>query len=432
MENRSEHVYQKRDVDYLEQGQREREVRELIRVQGSWIEKYMSWLSRSMDDNLRAMKELRHIKDGTQEVEELLTMEHEGIEMLLVDEVRGWEEKVREDLEEVIKQYGTEGEELRKKWRADLWERVEEGRREMEARLERTRKNELERSAIVDKADWESAPERICSAWQSPFEQLNTQSSSSHQSPSRLEKALADRIPLSGSIWFKARLQGMEKRLRCEAEHVEARLRCNPGLCCNEFERLDLEYLINLTHSESKWQCISCINDARINSALKRNQHVTHIDVDWTVIGDITSLFNAIPTCVTSIFCRKHHIIPANTRLSSSILSISMPNTTLPNEHQRALERNLAQLKKTRRTTLEFAGMVYNYGRGLGVCGASGEFTIRFFGPSSGFVKLQLTHNASCPHQILELEINGSLVLKHLVPESKSFEEIMLSMVHFT
>jgi hypothetical protein len=88
-----------RDHKYLEQGALERKVRDLIPVRGKWVEDYMNWLHSTIENDLAQLKEVHNIevdKYELEQVEILLIQERAEMEMILADEVLGWEEKLRE------------------------------------------------------------------------------------------------------------------------------------------------------------------------------------------------------------------------------------------------------------------------------------------------------------------------------------------------
>lgn len=94
------------------------------------IDDYINWLHQTMDNDL-ALKEAHDIKFGKyglEQVEILLIQERAEVEMILAGEVRGWEQKLREHLIGFFVNDGMEPTtraELDKRWRADLWERLE-------------------------------------------------------------------------------------------------------------------------------------------------------------------------------------------------------------------------------------------------------------------------------------------------------------------
>jgi len=99
--------------------------------------------------------------------------------------------------------------------------------------------------------------------------------------------------------------------------------------------------------------------------------------------------------------------IPDSVELPSNILSITGFNDPndwqLSQKHKDTLNRNISQLDG-KRTTFEFKDMwVSPVGdlRGRGHC----SFTIRFLGPSSGHLKLQLIHHSTEPKECFTAEL---------------------------
>jgi len=112
--------------------------------------------------------------------------------------------------------------------------------------------------------------------------------------------------------------------------------------------------------------------------------------------------------------------IPASIQLSPNILSISGSN--LSEDQKVSLDHNRSQLDKTRSTTVESENMAV-YGVDLTPNSNTSSFTLRFFGPSSDRLTLQLTHRSKTPDQLLKV---GSLAFE--LPQSDTFvlEDIII------
>jgi hypothetical protein len=200
-------------------------------------------------------------------------------------------------------------------------------------------------------------------------------------------------------------------RLWIEVTEVEARL--ERGLeCCHEFE--SHPNIVECAHSDSKWLSVDATaNRGRADSvirALQRNNTVVHIDCIPAYLTK--DEFLAIARKVTSlrIFGAQYQIAD-DVQLPPNILSIE-GRAAMSQEHQDALERNRSQLGD--RTTIEFTRTLLK-GRALVLHGAS-TFTIRFLGPPTGFLTLQLVYRATAPDIYLTV---GEF--KHPVPHSDRF-----------
>ena len=442
--------YWERDHMYLGQGPLDSKVRDLIHVRGKWVEDYMDWLHRTIDNDSALLKEV-HIKVDNYELEEvevLLIQERAEMEMMLADEVRAWKEKLREHDPDIFNWFVFNGHcgldpgrraELEKRGRVDLWERLEDGRSAMAARMAAAESRFLQRVTNAGKkgADetrlkdaWTNLASNVRLTWESLFENIESNATTSSPSPSsprhdRLKRALDSyREDLENRMQerdmgetvrrrCRERIRKRDIRLESEVQDVDERL-ANGLDHCHQFNS-DKD-LINLTHSDSKWLWIDISRDGAIR-ALSRNKHVILVNV-WAhsaSSSDISQFFAAIrnTTSCTSISWFGDEI-PASIELPPNILSFS-PTRYLSLEQEETLALNRSQSDK--RTTIEFSDM-YVTGRDLTPSNLGGSFTLRFFGPSSDYLTLRLIHRSTEAEQFLRVV---SPAFRHPIPKSKSF-----------
>ena len=327
-----------RDHKYLEHGPLERKVRDLIPVRGTWVEDYMNWLHKKVEDDLAQLKEVHNIEVEKYElevVELLLIQERAEMEMILADEVHGWEEQLKEHRVGVSKWLVDNGgmsremrEELDKRERADLWERLEAGRSAMTARMAAAESNFLQRVTGAGKKGanetrlknaWTKLATNIRDTWESLFENIEstpTTLSPSTSSPrhGRLKNALERyREDFEAILRYRdvnetvrqrcrERIRKREIRLESEVQDVDERL--GRGFeHCQELK--SDEDLVDLTHSDSKWLEIDLSRDGAIR-ALSRNNHVIYVFINAgsASSSDISQFFAVIrnTTSCTSIY----------------------------------------------------------------------------------------------------------------------------------
>ena len=436
-----------RDNMYLGHGAQERKVRDLIPVRGKWVEDYTDWLHQTIDGDLALLKEVYHNEVEKYElevVELLLIQEWAEMEMMLVDEVHAWKEKLREHRPDVLKWFVSNGgldqarrAELEKRWRADLWEQLD-GRSAMADRMAAAESRFLQRVTNAGKkgADetqlkdaWTKLTSNIRDAWGSLFNNIESTAIASPPPPSpghdRLKKALDSyREDLEYRMQehdvdetvrrrCRERIRKRDIRLESEVQDVDERL-ANGLEHCHQF--WSGSKLVDLTHSDSKWLRIVISRDGAIR-ALSRNKHVILIEVyaRSASSSDITEFFAAIrnTTSCTSIFGVGGSI--PGIELPPNILSISHHYGQLSSEHENTLALNRSQLDK--RTTIEFSD-IYVTGRDLTPVRSGSSFTLRFFGPSSDYLTLRLIHRSAKAEQFLQVV---SSAFTHPIPQSDSY-----------
>ena len=450
-----------RDHKYLEHGPLEKKVRDLIPVRGTWIEDYMDWLHEKVEDDLAQLKEVHNIEVEKYElevVELLLIQERAEMEMILADEVRGWEEQLKEHGVGVLQWLVDNGgmsrethEELDKRERAVVWERLEAGRSAMTARMAAAESNFLQRvtnagkkgaSEAMLKYEWTELASNVRDIWKSFFENIESTPTTSSPSPSsprhdRLKEALEHyHKDLEDTLRYRdmdktvrqrcrERMGKREIRLESEVKDVDERLRSGVDHC-HEFKS-DRE-LVDLIHSDSKWLCINISRDGAI-LALSRNKYVIQVDIyaPFASDSDISRFFAVIRNTMscTSIYWVGLSI-PASIELPANILSFS-PTSYLSSEQEETLALNRARLDK--KTTVEFSHMHVN-GRDLTSSSVGGSFTVRFFGPPSDYLTLRLIHRSKGTDQSLQVESH----FRHPIPQSESFvlEDIPIVMQNGT
>ena len=351
-------LYWERDHRYLGQGPLDSKVRDLIHVRGEWVENYMDWLHQTIDDDLALLKEVYRIEVDNYELEEvelLLIQERAQMEMMLVDEVRAWKEKLRlrDHHADILDWFilhdhcgldpGRRAE-LVKSGRVASWERLEIGRSAMTERMAAAERQFLQRVTNAGqygadetrlKDAWTNLTSNVRDAWGSLFNNIESNATTSSPSTSsprydRLKRALDSyREDLGNRMQerdvdetvrrrCRERIRKREIRLESEVQDVDERL-ANGLEHCHQF--WSDQYLVKLTHSDSKWLFINISRDGAIR-ALSRNKHVILVDVFSASSSDTSQFFAAIrkTTSCTSIYWLGDPI-PASIELPPNILS---------------------------------------------------------------------------------------------------------------
>jgi hypothetical protein len=406
-----------RDCQYLKQGRLDRNVQYLYNARGQWMTDYMEWLRQKTDDDLREAKEVHRIDmeaDEREMVERMLIVERVQMEMMLVDEIYGWEVKLRKSYEDFVHSHKLDAVSHAQRWRTSSWERLEKERLAMEARVDAAKKIFSQR--VTDAKEdllyvQSQSDSTLRDAWKQLLESTHTASSFPpspriHLNEGLKAETLVDswryrEMKEGGRRWCDRGIQKMKSRLRWEAKSVEDRLEC--GLeRCREFK--SSRGLIELTHSDSKWAMFNpWLEFEATLHALESRQNVIHlIIIDKYPDDELERIFAAtrrMMSCTSICYPEK---IPDSVQLPPNILSIYYAE--LSEAHNDTLEQNQLQ---SQRTTIEVHG---------GLLSLVFWFTVRFFGPPSDYLTLRLIHCSSKPEN--HLTVNDG---KYPIPHSDTF-----------
>jgi hypothetical protein len=416
-----------RDCQYLEQGNLDRNLQNLFDSRGQWITDYMAWLDEETDNDLREANEVHGLDmeyDERNMAERMLIAERMQMEMMLVDEIYGWEEKLRKYLENfvnlLVSEYGLDAvprTQLEGRWRTRSWERLEKGRIAMEVRLLAAEMKVWKRVTDGDSEDLRNMQSECNSAIRDAWKLLLVPTPTASPPPPpriRLNKRLENKTIfhtdsltwslLEGTWAYTAMkedgrrrcdqgIQRMKSRLRQEVEGIEERLE-------RGFERWhgfwSSQELVELTYSNSKWARFDVWwgdpFDAMLR-ALESRQNIIFIDItrgfpDHREMTRFLAATHMMASC-TSISARTFGTkMPDGVQLPQNILSIT--HTELSEAHEDTLKQNRLQ---SRKTTIEVDGILQK-GR---VLSSVRWFTLRFFGPLSDYLTLRLIHCSSVP-----------------------------------
>ena len=216
----------------------------------------MNWLYKNVEDDIAQLKEVYNIaveKHELEEVELLLIQERAEMEMILADEVHGWEAQLKEHhagvLEWLVANSGVSREtreELEKRESADLWERLEAGRSGMTARMAEVESNFLQRVTDAGKKgaeearlkyQWRKLASNITDTWESLFENIESTPTTSSPSPSsprhtRLKSALVRyHEDFEDSSWVLDVDETLRQRCRERMRRREIRLENRSNGC---------------------------------------------------------------------------------------------------------------------------------------------------------------------------------------------------------
>jgi hypothetical protein len=412
-EERLEGSDRMRDHQYLDQGRLDRNVQHLLDTRGRWITDYMEWLYKETDNDLREAKELHKIDMAHVEhyiVERILIAERLEMEMMFVDEIYGWEEKLKKPFEDFVPKYGLDAApcaQVEGRWRTQSWERLEKGRLAMEARVDAAEMKLLQRVKDAKELSGLKDVQSRCNsiirdAWERLLAFTPTAFSFAPSPRTCLNNRLENEWSFHVDRWtwdqkYKAMkedgrkrcdqgMQKMKSRLRREVEGVEERL--ERGLeRCREFR--SSQGHVEVTYSDSKWATFNAWPGEfdGVLHALENRQNVIHIYIYGNYRDDqVARIFAAtrkMMSC-TSISLWK---IPDSVQPPPNILSISYAE--LSEAQEDTLKQNQLQ---SQRTTIEVDGIpkgrVLSYVR---------SFTLGFLGPLSDYLTLRLIHCSSAP-----------------------------------
>ena len=209
-----------------------------------------------------------------QEIKEMLGLEQYYMELLLVYEVRGWEQlfwnHFKAFLDQIDNDRVEEKERLRREWRANCWMRLDP---QMHAALRR----------LADLDDKGFLLEILDDQWTKTIGQFFE----------GVEKP--DYIPLSD---FREDIENDEIRLRMEKEIEDTEFRLKRGSDLGRFDQFwDDDVLFNCRYSQSKWfhfsTFFSTVPVEIYSHALKGNKNIIHIAFSSLASESDANLFQA-------------------------------------------------------------------------------------------------------------------------------------------
>ena len=444
-----------RDHQYLEGGRIERMVGSLYATRGKWIEDYMRWVIQETRDRFEAEKKFTRRVDGatvtdeekadgkrkatsseegldakmanmdpeSEEIELQFVDEQCWMEKLLVFEVEEWEEQVWNRVDGFLASFDAqEKERLTREWRANCWKRLDAHLRAMNARMETAKT----KATAATSEKWQPAHAAIREAWEivtKRFMEDETPSRRISMPPSYLDHQL--RLVTEHSAWFMFTLNpAQQRRLQRQREEMASRLtremanikdRLNQGLeRCSEF--WSDEKLLECRHSQSKWLILfrsQLKAPLEVYShALKGNENIIDIFFgDFKSHDDYRSIADTIRDLpsVTTIWVEDRRRLPdiqRDTPLLINNYSGSDIETFLDNDPQ-------LQLVHSRGTFMFFSNPTRS----------TKDIAISFVGPTSGDLRLRLTHH--CNHSDATLTIKGTS-FQLPVPSSLTADDVTL------
>ena len=260
--------------DYFMHRSIERERRLLDKNHAKWIARRMDMITKETKERFlgveyRVNKQAVENKPATKspkEMEMLLIYEQFLMELLLVYEVKGWEQLFWIKFIAFLEQIGNDGMEEKKRltreWKADCWKRLNPQMHAAQKRLEKD-KNWLVRT-LGDR--WASSIGQL-------FEGVEI------RNPTSLSELRED-IDLLNR--FELRGLNEETRLRMEKEIEDSEFRLKRGFELGRFDQFWNEYtLFKCRYSRSKWLNFSLYPSSGppeiYSHALERNENLTHI-----------------------------------------------------------------------------------------------------------------------------------------------------------
>ncbi|KAF8799342.1 hypothetical protein BYT27DRAFT_7201879 [Phlegmacium glaucopus] len=286
--------------DYFMQSSIERERRLLDEKRVKWIARRMEMITKEATERFEGKMGVQYRVDK-QAVEKKPATElsEREMELLLLYEVKEWEQRFWNKLKDVLDQIGNnrveEKERLTREWRANRWKRLNPQMHAAEKRL-----------ADLDKdSRWDRPREKIQRGWAS----LISQSFEGVKTPNPEALSVLRREIRHSSRSIDTKYRG-EIRLRIEKEIEDVEFRLKRGSELGRFDQFwDDNDLFKCRYSRSKWLCLYIDHRTPLeiySHALKGNKNIIHItfgpysDVNWiqAIIRDlpwVTSISEDLP-----------------------------------------------------------------------------------------------------------------------------------------
>ena len=241
-------------------------------------------------------------------IEELLFIERYLMELLLVYEVKEWEQLFWNKLKAFLDQIGNDRvevkERLTREWRANCWKRLKFQIHAAQSRLSRVAFGKLNRKYASDQGlrqRWASSVSQLFEGVEKP------NSISLSELRKEIETKLNDGIQLEPL--------NEEIRLRMEQEIEDTEFRLKRGSDLGRFDQFwDDDALLKCRYSQSKWLHLSPSAPLEIYShTLRGNKNITHIIFSLASVHSDSDLnrFQEWATSVTSISFGPLQTLPA-------------------------------------------------------------------------------------------------------------------------
>ncbi|KAF8799329.1 hypothetical protein BYT27DRAFT_7201855 [Phlegmacium glaucopus] len=407
--------------DYFMQSSIERERRLLDEKRIKWIGRRMEVITKEAKERFQgeyrvdkqAVEEMPATELSEWEMAWRLFWEHYLMELLLLYEVKEWEQRFWNKLKDVLDQIGNdrveEKERLTREWRADCWKRLNPQMRTAEKRLA-----DLDR----DKG-WDHIRESVQRMWASYIRQFfeGVETPNSDLALSVLRREIK-------SSWISDTKSRGEIRRRMENELEDVEFRLKRGSELGRFDQFwDDKFLFECRYSRSKWLYLYV--DHRTppeiyTHVLKGNKNIIHIsfnhcdsdsDLNW-----IQATISDLPW-VTSI--SHNHWSGRLPPIRRHPLFIKSPNndlTTFANEIRLKLDSFTYIF--TDADTLDFVDFVFDMYAGPVRLGRNAKVLISFVAPTSGqsfLLRLKYSGKEDVP---LEVTLGSTTI--QLNPSSQS------------
>ena len=386
--------------DYFMHPSIERERRLLDEKRIKWIARRMEMIAKETKERLLGMEveyrvdkkavEMMPATRSLEETEEMLGREHFYMELLLLCEVRGWEQLFWNKFKAFLVKIGNdrvqEKERLTREWRGNCWKRLST---QMDAALKRM--------ANVDMKNKEFLSEQWALSVRQHFEGVDNPDL---MSLSKLRGEIGD--------------EDMRLRIENEIEDIEFRLKRGSDL--GRFDQFwDGNLLFNCRYSRSKWlnfsQMSSTVPPEVYSHALKGNRNITHITFDYLYSDFDVNRFLCDLPWVTSISPVRYAIpVPRD------LLFIKSTNNDL--------DTFAKEIKLDPPSTYIFSDTVSH----SGILGGNGRVLISFVAPISGKSLILRVKHSGKEDAPLEVTLGSTKIQLNLSSKSSfTIDDITLN-----
>ena len=387
--------------DYFMHSSIERDRRLLDERRVKWIARRMDMITTETKEKLLGMGveyrinkqavEKKPRPESLEEVKEMLRVEQYSMEVLLVCEVREWEQlfwnKFKVFLDQIDNDRLEEKERLTREWRADCWRRLNP---QMQAALKRL--------ADVDSECTDWFLEILDDNWASLINQFFE----------GVENPDIRVVSLSG-LRSQIRDKGEEIRLRMENEIEDTEFRLKRGSDLGRFDQFwDDDLLFNCRYSPSKWLYLTRHSTVPLevhSHALKGNKNIIHI-----IFGSMNPGFD-----VNRFLCDLPWVTSITPHWS---VSVTMPAVRRDLLFICSTDNDLStfakEIKLDPPSTYIFSDAISSYS---GKRGSNSRVLISFVAPTSGkTLTLRVKHSGKG----VPLEVTLGSTQIQLSPSSKS------------
>jgi hypothetical protein len=390
--------------------ERERQLLDEKRVK--WITRRMEMITKETKERLLGMGveyrvnmqavEKKPATESLEEIEEMLGREQYYIELLLLYEVKGWEQLFWNKFKAFLDQIGNdrleEKERLTREWRANCWKRLNP---QMHAALKRL--------ADVDMIYKDGYLEALGEQWAKSISQIFE----------GVEKpGLISLLELRD--WIQHRYDSDEMRLRMENEFEDIEFRLKRGSDLGRFDQFwdDYHTLFECRYSQSKWLYFNQDSTVPLEVysyalALKGNKNIIHITFGAMDSNfDVNRLLCDLPLVTSSSIPQGLFGLQLTPAIHRNLLFIRSTNNDLKTFAEKM------KLDPSESSTFFFSNVGVSDIRDSGKLAGSARVLISFVAPTSGKSLILRVKHSGEEDGPLEVTLGSTKI--QLNPPSKS------------